>query len=90
LIEAALAKVPIITTDVGIVGEVFKGYEDVLAAPVADPTELSLHIVTLIENANARIELPMHAEGAVRDHLNKQGNVAESISRNLSDLVGTL
>src|SRR3989344_3548115 len=28
LIEAALAKVPIITTDVGIVGEVFKGYED--------------------------------------------------------------
>ena len=31
LIEAALAKVPIITTDVGIVGEVFKGYEDVLS-----------------------------------------------------------
>lgn len=33
LLEAALAKVPIITTDVGIVGEVFKGYEDVLAVP---------------------------------------------------------
>ena len=54
LVEAALAKVPIITTDVGIVGEVFKGYEDVLSVPVADPTALSLSIVGFIEDNAVR------------------------------------
>jgi len=86
LVEAALAKVPIITTDVGIVGEVFKGYEDVLAAPVADPTELSLHIVTLVENTNARIELPQHAEAAARAHLAEVGDLPARIVGDLSVL----
>ncbi|KKW45154.1 hypothetical protein A3C94_00955 [Candidatus Kaiserbacteria bacterium RIFCSPHIGHO2_02_FULL_55_17] len=83
LIEAALAKVPIITTDVGIVGEVFKGYQDVLAVPVADPTALSLSIVGFIEDSAARLELPLHAEDTVRAHLAAQGNVAERIRDDL-------
>jgi glycosyltransferase involved in cell wall biosynthesis len=87
LLEAALAKVPIITTDVGIVGEVFKGYEDVLAVPVADPTALSLSIVGLIEDVTVRQELPIHAEAAARAHLAAQGNIPARI---IADLEQTL
>lgn len=84
LIEAALAKVPIITTDVGIVGEVFKGYEDVLAVPVADPTALSLGIVGLIEDTSVRVELPRHAEAAARAHLYAEGDIPARIVADLS------
>lgn len=84
LIEAALAKVPIITTDVGIVGEVFKGYEDVLSAPVADPTALSLHIVGILEDENVRVELPIHAEATARAHLLSKGDLATRVAADLA------
>lgn len=84
LIEAALAKVPIITTDVGIVGEVFKGYEDVLAAPVADPTALSLNIVGFIEDTAVRLQLPMHAEAAAREHLATAGDIPARIAADIA------
>jgi glycosyltransferase involved in cell wall biosynthesis len=83
LIEAALAKVPIITTDVGIVGEVFKGYEDVLAAPVADPTALSLHIVGLLEDNVIRQQLWFHAEQKAHTHLSATGDVPARIAADL-------
>ncbi len=83
LLEAALAKIPIITTDVGIVGEVFQGYEDVLSAPVADPTALSYHIVGLIEDTEVRLSLPMHAEPKARAHLAEQGNIPSRIADDL-------
>jgi len=83
LIEAALAKVPIITTDVGVVGEVFKGYEDVLSVPVADPTALSLSIVGLIEDNAVRHQLPLRAEEAVRAHLANFGDIPTRIAKNL-------
>lgn len=86
LIEAALAKVPIITTDVGLVGEVFKGYEDVLAAPVADPTELSLSIVSVIENHDLRFNLITHAETTAREHLQKVGNTEVRFTDELKSL----
>lgn len=84
LVEAALARVPIITTDVGIVGEVFKGYEDVLAVPVADPTALSLSIVGLIEDNAVREELPRHAEDAARAHLATVGDLPSRIADDLA------
>ena len=84
LIEAALAKVPIITTDVGIVGEVFKGYEDVLSAPVADPTALSLAIVGFIEDNAVRQELPRHAEETARAHLAFVGDIPARIAEDLA------
>lgn len=87
LIEAALAKVPIITTDVGIVGEVFKGYEDVLSVPVADPTALSLAIVGFIEDNAVRQELPRHAENTARSHLASVGDVPSRIAGNLALLL---
>lgn len=84
LLQAALAKVPIITTDVGVVGEVFQGYEDVLSAPVADPTALSYHIVGLIEDVEVRVALPMHAEPKARTHLASQGDIPARIAEDLS------
>jgi len=84
LLEAALAKVPIITTDVGIVGEVFKGYEDVLSVPVADPTALSLSIVGLIEDTQVRLELPRHAEETAHVHLASVGDIPERIASDLA------
>jgi len=88
LVEAALAKVPIITTDVGIVGEVFKGYEDVLAAPVADPTALSLNIVGFIEDTAVRLQLPIHAEATARAHLVAVGDIPARIVADLSNATG--
>ena len=87
LIEAALARVPIITTDVGIVGEVFKGYEDVLAVPVADPTALSLSIVGFIEDNRVRQEFPIRAEAAARAHLAAVGDIPSRIAEDLTRLV---
>lgn len=87
LIEAALAKVPIITTDVGVVGEVFRGYEEVLSVPVADPTALSLAIVGLIEDTAVRQEMPLHAENAARAHLSSVGDIP---SRIIGDLARTI
>ena len=84
LIEAALARVPIITTDVGIVGEVFKGYEDILAVPVADPTALSLSIVGFIEDNGVRQDLPRHAETAARAHLAGVGDIPARIVADLA------
>ena len=87
LIEAALARVPIITTDVGIVGEVFKGYEDVLSVPVDDPTALSLGIVGFIEDTRVRLELPIRAETVARAHLAKVGDMPTRVFEDLSRLL---
>ena len=87
LIEAALARVPLITTDVGIVGEVFKGYEDVLSVPVADPTALSLAIVGFIEDNSVRQELPRHAAETARAHLAAVGHIPTRIKEDLARLL---
>lgn len=87
LIEAALAKIPIITTDVGIVGDVLKGGEDVLAVPVADPTALSLGIARMIEDMQLRLELVMRAEAAAHAHLAAQGDIPERVAKDLEQVL---
>lgn len=90
LIEAALARVPVITTDVGIVGEVFAGYEDVLVAPVADPAALAVHIAGLIEDVQARTLLVMHAEQKAKTHLARLADQPAQIARDLARTVAGL
>ena len=87
LIEAALARVPIITTDVGIVGEVFKDGAEVIVAPVADPAALALNISRLIEDNRIRQELPIRAEVAARAHLATVGDLSTRI---IDDLMRVL
>lgn len=84
LIEAALAKLPIITTDVGIVGEVFRGYEEVLSAPPGDPAALATHIRGLVADHQARKLLGDAAERAAKAHLSTTGNLAEAIRDDLA------
>jgi len=86
LIEAALAKLPIITTDVGIVGEVFRGYEEVLAAPPGDPAALATHIRGLIADHRARILLAQAGERAAHTHLASVGSLPERIRDDLATL----
>lgn len=69
LVEAALARIPIITTDVGIVGEVLRGYEDVLATPPGDTANLAAHMNAIIGDHQLRKTLAMNAEHSVRNHL---------------------
>lgn len=87
LIEAALAECPIITTDVGIVGEVFTGYEHVLSAPVGDPTNLAAHIAWLIEDPSARKELAMNAKSRALEHLASVKNSPEDIISDIKKIV---
>ncbi|HEX2792480.1 MAG TPA: glycosyltransferase [Candidatus Paceibacterota bacterium] len=87
LIEAALARIPIITTDVGIVGEVLNGYDDVLAAPPGDPAALAVHISGIIEDVQARSSLVMNAERKAKAHLAGFADLPELIA---ADLAATL
>ncbi|MES2668691.1 MAG: glycosyltransferase [Patescibacteria group bacterium] len=75
ILQAALARVPVITTDVGIVGEAFVGYEDVLAMPPGDPATLATHIIGLMEDGQARELLSMSAEASAKRFLLKSGNI---------------
>jgi len=87
LIEAALAGCPIITSDVGIVGEVFVGYEDVLAAPVGDPINFAAHTAWLIEDQFARKDLAKNAKAKVLAHLhsikNKPSDIIADIQKTI-------
>jgi len=87
LIEAALARIPIITTDVGIVGEVFKGYEHVLSVPPADPVNLVAQMYTLIEDHQLRLKLVMSAEKVAREHLVPFGDQPRHIAEDFQKLV---
>lgn len=80
LLQAALARIPIITTDVGIVGEVFKGYDDVLAMPPGDPAALATHIMGLTEDGQARQLLAINAEAAAKRHIQAAGDIPVRIA----------
>jgi len=83
LIEAALAGVPIITSDVGIVGEVFTGYESVFAAPVGDPTNLAALVAQFIEDPHARAMLSLEGKRAALAHLARVKNTPADIIADL-------
>ena len=90
LIEAALARVPIITSDVGIVGEVFEGYKDVLSTPPGDPTNLGVHIMNLVEDAELRKQLVLAAEQAARTHLASAHTTPADIAADLQKTLTAL
>ncbi|HUY62293.1 MAG TPA: glycosyltransferase family 4 protein [Candidatus Paceibacterota bacterium] len=84
LVEAALAKVPIITTDVGIVGDVLKDREDVLVVPAGEPAMLVRAVASLIEDATMRTQLAVHAELSARAHLAAAGDIPSRIAEDLA------
>lgn len=90
LVEAALVRLPIITTDVGIVGEVFQGYDDVLATPPGDPTNLAYQIIALLEDVGARETMVRSAQAKVQQHLAAYVDVPRLIAADLARLVSAL
>ncbi len=88
LVEAALARVPIITSDVGVVGEVFKGYDDVLVSPPGDPVNLAYHIIALIEDVSNREVRVRNAEHKAIEHATKYQNLPELIASDLRGVLG--
>jgi glycosyltransferase involved in cell wall biosynthesis len=89
LVEAALARVPIITSDVGIVGEVFAGYEDVLATPPGDPTNLAYHMIALLEDRPGNELRIRSAEAKALAHTKQYENLPQLIAADLARLVST-
>jgi glycosyltransferase involved in cell wall biosynthesis len=88
LVEAALMRAPIVTTDVGIVGDVLKPDRDVLAVPVADPQAIAIALLRLIEDNTLRENLASEAAHAARNHLmanmDQPGEVVEDLARAVS------
>lgn len=87
LLEAALARVPIITTDIGIVGEVFAGFKDVLSIPPRDPNGIAMQIMGLVEDAQARHGLIIQAELAAKAHLASLPPLGEAVRQDLEETV---
>jgi glycosyltransferase involved in cell wall biosynthesis len=88
LIEAALAHVPIITTDVGIVGEVFRPGQDVLVSPTSSAADLAALIARLIEDNQLRIVLANAAVHTVRNHLASHIGQPERIAEDIARAAG--
>lgn len=69
LVEAALLGTPIITTDVGIVGDVLKPNLDALVIPVGDEVRLVQAMRALIDDNQLRVELSAHAHNTIESHI---------------------
>jgi glycosyltransferase involved in cell wall biosynthesis len=89
LIEAALAHIPIVTTDVGIVGDVLRPIHDALVVPVGEPFELALAMIELIENNERRMKVARSAEVQVKAHLASQPDPVDAIVNDLIKCAGT-
>ena len=87
LIEAALARIPIITTDVGIVGEVLRP-GDALISPAGDPTSLGVNIARLVQDPQRRTLLPIEAEKKAREHLGRFPNQPHLVVQDLARVLG--
>ncbi|HQU07456.1 MAG: hypothetical protein B7X04_00550 [Parcubacteria group bacterium 21-54-25] len=86
-IEAALVGVPMVVTDTGIIGEVFKNGESALVCPVGDVACLTHAIATLIEENAERVRIGGNARRAAEMHLSTMGNVPERIAADLAQLI---
>ncbi len=84
-LEVALARKPIVTTDVGIIGEVFDPKTDVLACAVGDIDCLTRQVSRLIEDNPLRKLLADAAEIAAKKHLETVGDVPSRIAADLME-----
>ncbi len=86
-VEAALARKPIVTTDVGIIGDVFDARNDVLVCSVGDVECLVRQVGRLIEDNPLRKLLADRAEVSVRAHLAAIGSIPERIAADLASVI---
>lgn len=70
LIEAAASKRPIVTTNVGIAGEVLMNHKHALIAPVGDVKELGSHLISLMADNTLRERIAVNAHEEVLSRAN--------------------
>jgi glycosyltransferase involved in cell wall biosynthesis len=83
-VEAALTGTPIVSTDVGIMGEVFQAGVNALICPPGDVQCLAREITRLIEQEDLRRSLACCARAAVEEHLQRMGDVFQRAAEELS------
>ena len=88
LLQAALARIPIITTDVGIVGEVLIPDESALVCPVGDTECLANRIERLVVDNGLRAEMVLHARAVAEAHQGIFGDLPRRIAENISATAG--
>ena len=87
LLEAAQARKPIITTNVGVVGELFNDGREALVVPVGDPKALAAAMKRLAEDS-ALCESLGHVAGEVaRGHLRLMEGQAEALACDLRSVL---
>lgn len=89
LIEAALAQLPIISTDVGILGDVLTAHEDALVSSPGDITLLASHMGTLCEEQGTRERMVQSARQRALEHTARYARLPELIAADLARLTHT-
>jgi glycosyltransferase involved in cell wall biosynthesis len=69
LVEAAAAGLPIVTTDVGLVGDILKDEKGALVCPPCDPGCMAMKLEHLLLNVPLGRQLALNARRSVRDSL---------------------
>lgn len=90
LIEAARAGLPIISTSVGIIGDVLVPERDVLVVTKRNSKELAKAIIRLIEDTQLRDMLRLSAQGAASTHLAANGKLEEKVMENLQTVCASV
>lgn len=89
LIEAASAGLPIVSTDVGIVGDVLQSNVSALVVHVGDTMQMAKLIESLVEDESLRTSMSLAAHQAAHEHLEKFQDqpmrIAEDLTRVLKE-----
>lgn len=83
LVEAALGELPIITTDVGLVGDVLIHEQSALVYLPHDIDSLHTHMRALLENPERQTVLGREGAKSVREHLARYTKLPELVVRDL-------
>lgn len=83
LVEASLAHLPVVTTDVGIANEVFSMGQDMFICPIDDVKCMSEGIKRLMNDTYLRETMPRNAYDKAAAHIGKYKNYARLIAEDL-------
>jgi len=87
LVEAAVAHVSIISTDVGLIGDVLMPDRDVLVAGVGKIDEIASHMRAFMESGELRTRLSESAALAVEAHVAACGRLTDRVREDLARLI---